>query len=109
MKHFLLVFDRQQGSILQKTEFADSASALNARFSAEVTYGGNSDIEVVVLGAASETALRRTHSRYFKNVSEMAGALFELRNSGERHNAELRKQAEQQRRKSPHSIALRPA
>ena len=46
----------------------DRAKALERRFELERTYP---DYEVVVLGAESEDAIRRTHGRYFKSFDEL--------------------------------------
>jgi drug/metabolite transporter (DMT)-like permease len=51
-----------------------SACQLAARFAAEREFSGQPDIEVVVLGGDSWESLGRTHSRYFKGVSELAAA-----------------------------------
>lgn len=80
MRHYLVVFDRRSGLIVRFREFAQAGEALTARFDAETEFMDDGEIEVVVLGAASEEALRRTHSRYFQGVREMAGnALGRLR------------------------------
>lgn len=80
MKHYLVVFNRRSGSIVRFSEFDQANDALTARFDAEAEFVDDSDIEVVVLGAASEDALRRTHARYFQGAREMAGsALGKLR------------------------------
>lgn len=70
--HFLLVFDRAEGRLLSITPFAERAEALRARFATEKVHRQNPSIEVVVLTAPSESALRRTHSRYFESFGEMA-------------------------------------
>lgn len=72
MKHFLVVFDRQRGLVLREDEFDDSGEALKERFRTEKLHRGDPNIEVVVLGAASKEALRRTHARYFMTISELA-------------------------------------
>ncbi|MFI7333261.1 hypothetical protein [Micromonospora aurantiaca (nom. illeg.)] len=74
MKHYLMVFDRRSGSIVRFLEFSQAGEALTARFEAELEYSDNRDIEVVVLGASSDAALRRTHGRYFQGAREMAGS-----------------------------------
>jgi hypothetical protein len=80
MKHYLLVFNRRSGSIVRFSEFAQANEALTARFDAETEFMDDANIEVVVLGAASKDALRRTHGRYFHGAREMAGsALGKLR------------------------------
>lgn len=76
MNHYLLVYDRRKGRILHREIFDDRRAALRGRFAAERQHSGDVDIEVVVLGARSWDALKRTHARYFKTVQDMAaGAL----------------------------------
>ena len=73
MINFLLSYDRRSGD-LEIQEFRGEggrASALRARLKAEGRVAG-SDREVVVIAADSEEALRRTHARYFKSVTELA-------------------------------------
>ncbi|MCM4085013.1 hypothetical protein [Paractinoplanes hotanensis] len=75
-----MVFDRRLGSIVRFTDFALADDAMTARFDAEDEFADNADIEVVVLGAASQDDLRRTHARYFQSAREIAVvALGELR------------------------------
>jgi len=72
MKHFLLVFDRSQGRLLSVVEHARRADALQARFDTEKLHRQDPSIEVVVLTAGSEQALRHNHARYFEDVQQMA-------------------------------------
>lgn len=67
MTYFLLVYDRKAGRIIDRHEYAekDRAKALQERFRLEATHRDHQDIEIVVLGAESEDALRKTHGRYF--------------------------------------------
>jgi hypothetical protein len=74
VKHFLVVYDRRQGHIVRHRGYRAPSSALAARFDAEREFKGQSDIEVVVLGAESWDDLPRTHARYFKGVQELAEA-----------------------------------
>jgi hypothetical protein len=71
---FLIEYDRPRGSIVQLREFADDfRGAEEARFSLELDLNRRGvEHEVVVLDAPSQEALRRTHSRYFENVVELA-------------------------------------
>ena len=73
LKHFLVVYDRRAG-LVQVKAYQRADKALSARFAAERTHRDEPDVEVVVLGAESEAALARTHSRYFKSVPELAEA-----------------------------------
>ncbi|MEV4638132.1 hypothetical protein AB0J80_12355 [Actinoplanes sp. NPDC049548] len=72
MKYFLVVFDRVRGELLREEEFLDRAGALKARFAIERSEGLSADVEVVILGAESLEALRRTHARYFQTVGQLA-------------------------------------
>lgn len=67
MIHFLLVFDRHEGRLLSQQEFETRSAAMAGRFEAERLHKGNPEIEVVVLGAQSAAALKRTHGRYFQD------------------------------------------
>ncbi len=69
MKHFVIVFDRSSGDILDTIEFSESEreAALKKRFALEREYSDRPEVEVVSLGAASIDALKRTHTRYFKD------------------------------------------
>lgn len=75
MAHFLLVYDRAAGELVRQLSFAESAAALEARFAAEREFGGQSNIEIVALSAASEDDLRRTHARYFLHLDELAARM----------------------------------
>lgn len=72
VSHFLLVFDRAHSRLLREQEFAEHRKALEERFRAERLHRENPDIEVVVLSAESQEALRLTHGRYFQTVSSLA-------------------------------------
>ncbi len=65
MKYFLLTFDRLHGHVIGKiVPFDDADEAVRERFVRE-GQGHADGIEIVVLGAADEDDLRKTHSRYF--------------------------------------------
>jgi hypothetical protein len=74
MPYFLVVYDQHAGELLELTRYeaAERDDALSARFAREVVERDRSYIEVVLLGAASEDALRRTHARYFQTAAEIA-------------------------------------
>jgi hypothetical protein len=74
MWHYLVIYDRQHGKIIHTHAYRQSREALEARFAAERQYRGQPDIEVVVLGAKSRTALLSTHARYFQGTQELAEA-----------------------------------
>ncbi len=74
---FLIEYDRNRGEVVTIQEFDDSEqeSAENARLDMELKLNRlGTEREVVLLEAASEDALRRTHRRYFENLSELMEA-----------------------------------
>jgi len=72
---FLIEYDRKRGAVVTISEFIDSEVAENARLELELRLNGlGLEHEVVVLEAASETALRRTHRRYFEDLTELVKA-----------------------------------
>jgi len=75
---FLIEYNRPKGRIIKLEEFveADRLKAENARLDIELELNRKKiDHEVVLLEAESETALRRTHRRYFEDLSEMVKSL----------------------------------
>jgi hypothetical protein len=74
VNHYLVVFDRSQGKVRRHKQYADRNAAIEARFKAEREHAGNPDIEVVVLGARSWDDVKRTHSRYFKRLDQLAAS-----------------------------------
>jgi hypothetical protein len=63
--HYLIVYDRPQGELVQFERFTDGQEALSHRFALERAFRDNPDLEIVVLGADSAGTLTRTHGRYF--------------------------------------------
>lgn len=71
---FLIEYDRSSGEIVTFREFEDSErlKAAEARLEMELKLNRlGTEREVVLLEAASEEALRRTHRRYFENLTEL--------------------------------------
>lgn len=71
---FLIEYDRSQGRIVTFRTFDDSArqEAEDSRLQLELDLNRRgTEREVVLLEAASEEALRRTHRRYFETLSEL--------------------------------------
>lgn len=77
VQHYLVIYDRRAGKIIRHQRFQASKTALAARFEAERELRDEPDVEIVVLGADSWEALRRTHSRYFERVHELAETALE--------------------------------
>lgn len=77
MNYFLITYDRSEGKLKDLRRFAASQrdDALSHRFALERANRSNANIEIVLLGAQSIEALKKTHSRYFKTPGELAAAL----------------------------------
>lgn len=74
---FLIEYDRSQGRVVTFTTFADSErpKAEDARLEMEIELNRQgTEREVVLLEAASEEALRRTHRRYFEDLAELVNS-----------------------------------
>ena len=71
---FLIEYDRPSGQIVTFKKFKDAErkSAEKRRLEIELAlHRDDLDHEVVLLEAASEEALRRTHRRYFQDAREI--------------------------------------
>ena len=74
---FLIEYNRSRGEIVTFRTFYDSERqvAEDARLDLELELNRvGTDHEVVILEAATEEALRRTHRRYFENLSELVNS-----------------------------------
>ncbi len=67
MRHFLIIYDRRKGRILELHEYGpeEAAKASADRFERERVERADANIEVVLLGADSLDQVKATHSRYF--------------------------------------------
>jgi hypothetical protein len=77
MMIFLIEYDRNRGKIVTFKSFDDSERqrAEDARLNMELKLNQlGTEHEVVILEAATEEALRRTHRRYFENLSELVNS-----------------------------------
>lgn len=74
MRHFLLIYDHRTQQLRDKRVFADkeSAAATEAYQSAEQEYRGESNIEIVLIGADSLDTVHRTHGHYFGPQDRLA-------------------------------------
>ena len=71
---FLIEYNRIKGKLVTVEKFADAEveSARQARLSLELDlHQKGIGHEVVLLDAKSEAALRRTHRRYFEDLSQL--------------------------------------
>jgi hypothetical protein len=74
---FLIEYDRTVGRIVAINRFKDweRQKADDARLEIEVSLNQRGvEHEVVILEAMTEEALRRTHRRYFEDISELTTA-----------------------------------
>jgi hypothetical protein len=72
VKHFLIVYRRGEGRLLECRDLGtDRALATAERFSAEKRYVTDPDVEVLILSARSREVLERTHSRYFRTARQL--------------------------------------
>jgi hypothetical protein len=74
---FLIEYDRARGRIVTIESFTDSdrEKAEESRLQLELDLNLKGvENEVVLLEAATESALRRTHRRYFEDLSELTTA-----------------------------------
>ena len=74
---FLIEYDRDRGRIVTMKSFNDfngeSAEDSRLQLELELNLKGINN-EVVLLEAATEEALRRTHRRYFEDMTELTTA-----------------------------------
>ena len=71
---FLIEYHRAEGRIVTFKTFADSDRSMAERTRLQIELELNRkhiDHEIVLLQAATEEALRRTHRRYFENPSQL--------------------------------------
>ena len=71
---FLIEYDRTQGKLISFESFADHERDLaeNSRLQLELELNREGiDREVVLLEAGGENELRRTHRRYFEDLSDL--------------------------------------
>ena len=74
---FLIEYDRHRGQIVSFQTFDDSErrTAEDSRLELELELNRlGIEREVVILEAYTEEALRRTHRRYFENLSELVNS-----------------------------------
>lgn len=68
--HFLLVYDLKLQRLIEPTrEFRDAQEAAVAYAALEATHRGDSDVEIVLVGADSIDTIMQTHGQYFRQVA----------------------------------------
>ncbi len=78
---FLIEYDRKQGRIVASQNFEDTqrGEAVATRLELELDNNRKKiDHEVVLLEAASQEALERTHRRYFASLDDLRAAASQL-------------------------------
>jgi hypothetical protein len=70
MNLYVLIFDRIKGSV-EIREFSDPEDAVVHLLEEERRRAYAPELEVVLLNAADEEDLRRTHARYFESINEL--------------------------------------
>lgn len=66
IKHFLLVFDHEQGSLIREQHFeTDAAGALAAYAATEEEHRNERLIEIVLIGSDSIDTVKLTHANYY--------------------------------------------
>lgn len=70
--YFLLTYDRRKQKLVGKRTFEDEQVAASEYALLEAGNRGNSDIEVVLVGADSEATLHHTHGHYFGRRSRFS-------------------------------------
>ncbi len=66
LQHFLLVFDHDQGRLLDEIPFGtDGEAALTAYAEKELQYRERGNIEIVLIGSDSLETIKLTHANYF--------------------------------------------
>ncbi|MBV8604072.1 MAG: hypothetical protein JO224_05245 [Pelomonas sp.] len=80
---YLIDYDRRSGTLIEMRAFLDAQRevAQDARLELELSLlAQGTNREVVLLEAANESDLRRTHGRYFETIEGLAARGVELVN-----------------------------
>ena len=73
IKHFLLVFDHDEGKLAEIVEFGtDGGRAVEAYASKESQLKGRPRIEIVLIGSDSLETVRLTHANYFDGSARVS-------------------------------------
>jgi GMP synthase-like glutamine amidotransferase len=66
IKHFLLVFDHEQGQLIEEKHFQENAEqALEAYAAKEKEHREDRMIEIVLIGSDSIETVKLTHANYY--------------------------------------------
>ena len=86
---FLIQYDRRAGKLTSMTAYkdADRQKAESRRLALELSSAGSTaGREIVLLEAASERAVRRTHRRYFESARELVKSAVDEANAASKRD-----------------------
>lgn len=72
VRNLVVVYDRRLSALLSLDDFDTRAEALARRGALDVAHQADDDIEIVVLSAVDEKALRVSHARYFETIAQLS-------------------------------------
>lgn len=74
MQHFLLIYDHRRQELRDSRRFDDreADAATVAYQDAEAQYRGQTEVEIVLIGADSIETVHRTHGHYFGRPDPLA-------------------------------------
>lgn len=73
IKHFLLVFDHEQGRLVEELHLEDDAErALVAYAAKEVEHRDDRLFEIVLIGSDSIETVRLTHANYYDGTASVS-------------------------------------
>jgi len=74
VQHFLLIYDQGRQELRSSRQFGtdESEAATDAYREAEKQYSGDTQIEIVLVGADSLKTIERTHGHYFRSNDRLA-------------------------------------
>jgi len=75
IKHFLITYDIETGHAKVRRFGENYPAALDAYTRAEESNKGNSNLDIVLVGAESIDVIKRTHSSYFDTREEFDSLL----------------------------------
>lgn len=73
IKHFLLIFDHDEGKLVDTVEFgADGVRAVEAYSAKESEFKDRPRMEIVLIGSDSLDTVRLTHANYFDGTAKVS-------------------------------------
>ena len=73
IQHFLLVFDQEQGKLIETQEFGeDSDAAVVAYASKEAQFGDQKRVEIALVGSDPLETVPLTHANYFHGSARLS-------------------------------------